>query len=115
MRAMVHVTLAIFWLGAKPALAATEPAPAAAADDPVLASLIEEAMQKRPEVLQAGALTRAERERVSQARALPDPVLSLGIQNDGFKSIEIGKMETSYYSIGASQTLPWFGKRGLRA
>lgn len=115
MRATTYLALAASWLGATPALAATEPAPGPAADDPVLASLIEEAMQKRPELLQAQALTRAERERVPQARALPDPVLSLGIQNDGFKSIEIGKMETSYYSIGASQTLPWFGKRGLRA
>ena len=56
----------------------------------------------------------AERERVPQVGALPDPVLSLGIQNDGFKEIQIGKMETSYYEIGLSQGIPWPGKRGLR-
>ena len=57
---------------------------------------------------------RAERERVPQAGALPDPVLSLGIQNDGFDEIMIGKMETSFYQVMLSQGLPWPGKRGLR-
>ena len=46
---------------------------------------------------------RAERERVPQAGALPDPVLSLGIQNDGFSEIMIGKMETSFYQVMLSQ------------
>lgn len=113
--ALVSLALAASWLGVMPAMAAPTPEGEVAADDPLLASLIEEAMQKRPELLQARALARAERERVPQAGALPDPILSLGIQNDGFKSIEIGRMETSFYSIGASQTFPWFGKRGLRA
>ncbi len=49
-----------------------------------------------------------------QAGALPDPVLSLGIQNDGFNGLQIGKMETSYYQVMLSQGLPWPGKRGLR-
>ncbi|MEK7705766.1 MAG: TolC family protein, partial [Myxococcota bacterium] len=40
--------------------------------------------------------------------------LSLGIQNDGFRSIQIGSMETSYLSVMASQTFPWYGKRDLR-
>jgi len=57
----------------------------------------------------------AEQERVPQSRALPDPTLSLSIQNDGFSSIQIGKMETSWISIMASQTFPWAGKRGLRS
>jgi outer membrane protein TolC len=41
-------------------------------------------------------------------------VLTLGIQNDGFKGIQVGKMETSYYQVMVSQGLPWPGKRGLR-
>jgi len=56
----------------------------------------------------------AERARVPQAAALPDPVLGLGIQNDGFKRIAIGTMETSYLSIMITQPLPWPGKRALR-
>ena len=56
----------------------------------------------------------ADRERIPQAKALPDPSLSLGIQNDGFKSIQVGKMETSFYQVGLTQPFPWPGKRGLR-
>jgi outer membrane protein TolC len=82
--------------------------------DPALDRLLRQAAERNPEASQARAAVEAERRRVPQAGALPDPVLSLGIQNDGFKSIEIGEMETSFVSIGASQTLPWPGKRGLR-
>jgi outer membrane protein, heavy metal efflux system len=83
--------------------------------DPVLRGLVKEAMEKRPELAQARAQIVAERERVPQSAVLPDPTLSLGIQNDGFSSIQIGKMETSWISIMASQTFPWAGKRGLRS
>jgi outer membrane protein TolC len=93
---------------------AQPPAPPALPTDPVLAGLIAQSLAARPELRQAQALVRAERERVPQAGALPDPVLSFGIQNDGFDSIQIGKMETSYYQVMLSQGLPWPGKRGLR-
>src|SRR6266511_3205772 len=83
--------------------------------DPALAQLIEQSLAARPELRQAEATVRAERERIPQAGALPDPVLSLGIQNDGFKEIQVGKMETSFYQVMLSQGLPWPGKRGLRA
>ncbi|HJW75829.1 MAG TPA: TolC family protein [Thermoleophilia bacterium] len=83
--------------------------------DSVLAGLLREALGNRPELVQAQATVKADLARVPQARALPDPVLSLGIQNDGFKGLQIGTMETSYWSIAAAQTFPWFGKRGLRA
>jgi outer membrane protein TolC len=90
-------------------------APASLADDPLLRNLIAQAMQRRPELAQAHAQVQAEREREPQAGALPDPVLSLGIQNDGFTGIEIGKMPMSWLSIGVAQTFPWPGKRSLRA
>jgi len=51
---------------------------------------------------------------VPQAGVLPDPSLSLGIQNDGFNGIQVGKMETSFYSVAFTQPFPWPGKRGLR-
>jgi outer membrane protein TolC len=99
-------------LGAAPALAA--PAPPNVPSDPVVERLIDESLATRPEIRQAEASLSAERERVPQAGALPDPVLSLGIQNDGFKGIQVGKMETSFYQVMVSQGLPWPGKRGLR-
>lgn len=84
------------------------------ADDPDLRAMVGEAMQKRPELAAARATIRAERERVPQAQALPDPTLTLGIQNDGFRALQIGRMETSFLAASASQTFPWLGKRGLR-
>lgn len=80
----------------------------------LLSNLIRESLERRPELRQADALVRAERERVPQAGALQDPVLSLGIQNDGFKGIQIGTMETSFWQVMLTQPLPWPGKRGLR-
>jgi outer membrane protein, heavy metal efflux system len=82
--------------------------------DPVLERLISEALARNPEIAQARSAVRAEDQRIPQAGALPDPLLSLGIQNDGFKGIEIGTMETSFYSIMVTQAFPWPGKRGLR-
>jgi outer membrane protein, heavy metal efflux system len=94
-----------------PSAAVTGPA---LTDDPLLASLIKDALAKRPEIAQARASIQADLERVPQVSALPDPVLSLGIQNDGFRSIQIGKMESSYLTVMASQSFPWYGKRDLR-
>lgn len=82
--------------------------------DPLLESFLREALEKRPEIQQAQATARAERERVTQAGALPDPTLTLGIQNDGFQGIQVGKMETSFYQAMITQPLYWPGKRGLR-
>lgn len=85
------------------------------ARDSVLAALLHDALGSRPELTQAQATVQADQARVPQARALPDPVVSLGIQNDGFKRIQIGTMETSFWSLSAAQTFPWAGKRALRA
>jgi outer membrane protein TolC len=82
--------------------------------DPQLQSLIHEALNQNPELAKTRALVDAEKERVPQAGALPDPSLTLGLQNDGFKELQIGKMETSYYQVMLTQPLPWPGKRGLR-
>lgn len=97
---------------AAPPVRATDPGPPA---DPELARLVEEALAARPELRAAEARLRAERERVPREGALPDPVLSLGLQNDGFGELMIGEMEGSFYSVMASQAFPWPGKRGLRA
>jgi outer membrane protein TolC len=105
-------TAAALALAASAARAQVPATPLAA--DPVLARLVEESLAARPELRQAQAAVRAERERVPQAGALPDPILSLGIQNDGFEEIQIGTMETSFWQVMLTQPLPWPGKRGLR-
>lgn len=94
-----------------PAAAQVPPSPS---QDPVLASLIQEAIQRNPDLAEARSLVAASRERIPQAKALPDPSLSLGLQNDGFHGLQVGKMPTSYYQIMFTQPLPWPGKRDAR-
>jgi outer membrane protein TolC len=95
-----------------PAYAETPPLSLPA--DRTLAGLIQESLTARPELAQARAMAHAQEERVSQAGAMPDPMLQVGIQNDGFTSIEIGRMPTSFISFMATQTFPWPGKLSLR-
>lgn len=105
-------------LALAPSAGSAEPAGASTAPglpaDPTLQRLVDESLAARPELRQAEAVARAQRERVPQAGALPDPVLSIGIQNDGFQGIQVGKMPSSYYQFMLSQGIPWPGKRGLR-
>ena len=94
--------------------ARAEARPASLPADPTLAALIQDSLSVRPELAQATAIAHANEERVSQAGAMPDPMLQVGIQNDGFTSIEIGRMPTSFVSVMATQTFPWPGKLRLR-
>lgn len=91
------------------------PADAPLPADAALAQLIAEGLAARPEIAASRAAADAAQEQVRQAGALPDPMLQLGLQNDGFTSLEIGTMPSSFVSIMGQQTLPWPGKRGLRA
>jgi outer membrane protein TolC len=90
------------------------PSAAAAPGDPVLDALLREALARNPDLAQARTLVDADQERIPQAGTLPDPTLSLGIQNDGLKKIQVGQMDTSYYEIMVTQGLPWPGKRAKR-
>ncbi len=83
-------------------------------DDPVLVSLVSETLARSPDHARARAEVSAERERVPQAGALPDPTLVLGIQNDGFKGIQIGVEPTSFWQVLLNVPLSWPGKRGYR-
>ncbi len=105
------------WARGSLALLALSVAPACAADlrdDPALVALLRDALAARPGLQRAHAEADAAALRVQQQGALPDPVLAFGIQNDGFRRLQIGQMETSYWSVVLGQTIPWFGKRGAR-
>lgn len=84
------------------------------AEAPGVPALVAEALAARPELRAAEAAIEAQRELAPQARALPDPMLEIGVQNDGFEQLMIGRMETSWVSIMASQTIPWPGKLQAR-
>ena len=79
-----------------------------------LARLIDESLAARPELAGALAIVQAREQLVPQAGALPDPMLQIGIQNDGFTSIQIGRSESSFVLFMAAQTFPWPGELGLR-
>lgn len=83
-------------------------------DDPVLPALVAETLARNPDHARALADVSAERERVPQSGALPDPTLVLGIQNDGFKGIQIGVEPTSFWQVLINVPLSWPGKRGFR-
>lgn len=83
--------------------------------DAILAAFIQEALGSRPELSQARADVQVAQERVTQAQAMPDPVLQVGVQNDSFNQWQVGTMESSWVLFMASQTFPFPGKRGLRA
>jgi outer membrane protein TolC len=93
---------------AVPALLRSDP------EDPVRSALVSEALERSPDQARARAEVSAERERVPQAGALADPTLVLGIQNDGFKSIQIGVADTSFWLVQLNVPLSWPGKRGFR-
>ncbi len=83
--------------------------------DPELAALIQDALAASPQLKAARAAVDVERAKVPQAGALPDPMLSLGYQNDGFRKFTYGESGFAFASLGASQTFPYPGKRKLRA
>lgn len=82
--------------------------------DPLLDAILQDALDHNPDLAKSKALVEAERERIPQAKALSDPSLSIGLQNDSFKKLQIGEMETSWYQVMLTQPLPWPGKRNLR-
>ena len=115
MRSALRPLLALAPLVAAPVAGAQPPTPQAPAfQDPALQALIQEALDRNPDLAKARSLVDASKEQIPQAKALPDPSLSLGLQNDGFNGLQVGKMPTSYYQIMFTQPLPWPGKRGTR-
>ncbi len=82
-------------------------------DDPLLASLIEEALAKNPDLAAARQAAAAAGQRPAQARSLANPMFSIGYTNDGW-SPSLGSMPMTTLGFMASQDLPWAGKRALR-
>jgi outer membrane protein TolC len=86
----------------------------ARADDPLLSSLIEEALEKNPALMAAREAAAAARFRPPQARSLPNPMFLTEYTNDGL-SPSLGSQEMTTLAFMWGQELPYAGKRGLRA
>jgi outer membrane protein, heavy metal efflux system len=79
-----------------------------------LQPLIEEALAKNQELLVAEARTAAAGFRITQAMGFPDPMISIGYQNEGLTGYTYGDSPDSQWMYSVSQTLPFFGKRDLK-
>jgi len=79
-----------------------------------LQSLIDEALKNNRELLVAESRWRAATYRVPQARSLPDPMVMVGYQNEGWDEYTFGRMEGAQWMYSLSQMFPFPGKRGLK-
>ncbi len=104
------------WRAGRPALLAQELPPAATTTVPSdtlrLADVVARVRDANPSVQAARLRAEAERERVSPAGALPDPMLELGLMNrplDDFGADERMTMNV----VGVRQMFPWPGNQGF--
>jgi cobalt-zinc-cadmium efflux system outer membrane protein len=84
------------------------------AQDLKLDDLISEALRNNPDILAFGARVEGARQRVPQARSLPDPMIMAGYQNEGFDSYTYGEMSGSQWMFGATQQFLFPGKRARK-
>ena len=80
-------------------------------DDARLEALIEETLERNPEVQAAAWHETAARERIPTAGALPDPTLQL----TGFAQAPQTRVGPQTSGLAVTQRVPWFGKRADRA
>jgi len=79
-----------------------------------LADLVAEAESKHPAILAAARMVEAKRARIPQARAFPDPQLSIGYMGDPAPFKTQAHDPSSYRQFGVMQEIPYPGKRELR-
>jgi outer membrane protein TolC len=86
----------------------------AAAETQALEPLIQEALANNRELRAAEARIPAADHRVTQAWGFPDPMVSIGYQNEGLSRYNYGDSPDAQWMYSLSQTLPFFGKRDLK-
>jgi len=79
-----------------------------------LQPLIDEALKNNREIQAMEARWKASTYRVPQATSLPDPMVMIGYQNDGWSKYTFGKMDGAQWMYGVTQTFPFPGKRSLK-
>lgn len=101
------------WLVAGGSVAAQERS-SAPPDDPVLQTLIDEALARHPGIQAVHSTIAAAGTRAEQARAYPNSMVSTTFTNDGWVP-SLGSMPMTTLGFMVSQELPYSGKRDLRA
>jgi outer membrane protein, heavy metal efflux system len=79
-----------------------------------LRELIDEALQKSPEILASRYRADASQYRIPQVKSLPDPMVMFGYQNEGWGRYTYGEMQMSWWMFSASQMVPFPGKLSLK-
>lgn len=79
-----------------------------------LQDLIDEAKRVNPEIQSARRRVEAAWARVPQARALPDPMVSLGYMNESFSRLTLGSSEMARLDLSFSQEVPFPPKLSLK-
>ncbi len=85
------------------------------AGDPVLQSLVAEALARNPTVAQRQAAVRAATLRIRPAGALPDPMLTLGVMDLVLPHFEFNQSDFTEADVELSQEIPWPGTLGARS
>ncbi len=112
MRIQATLTATLLLIGWTVSTAQAQQAPAG---KPVkLADLLAEAERNHPALRAAANLVDAKRARIPQARALPDPQLSIGYMGDPTPFKTQAGDPSSYRQFGLMQEFPYPGKRELR-
>jgi outer membrane protein, heavy metal efflux system len=84
------------------------------ASDLKLQDLIQEVIKNSPEIQAAQAGVNVAQYKIPQAGALPDPMVMVGYQNDGYNGYSWGESNFAYWMFSASQMFPFWGKRDLK-
>ncbi len=79
-----------------------------------LQPLINEALKNNRDLMAAESQWNAASHRIGQATSLPDPMVMVGYQNEGWKNYTFGEMEGAQWMYSISQMFPFPGKRGLK-
>ncbi len=79
-----------------------------------LQPLISEALQNNHDIWVSEAKWKASSSRVKLAGSLPDPMVMIGYQNEGWSEYTYGKMQGAQWMYSISQMFPFAGKRALK-
>jgi outer membrane protein, heavy metal efflux system len=104
-----------YWLVASPQAGVSHAPPdhPAEGESPHERALVEEALERNPDVLAAQAMVQEAEARPAQVTALPDPTLSVLYTNEGWAPT-LGSNEFTTLGFLWSQELPGKGKRAAR-
>ena len=88
---------------------------APALGDPVLQSLIAEALERSPTLAQRQAAVHAASLRIRPAGSLPDPMLTVGVMDLLLPRFEFNRSDFTEVDVELLQEIPWPGTLGARS